>query len=31
MCALEQFKQRLVEWPQYCHHILQIAHIRQVS
>ncbi|KAJ1469792.1 hypothetical protein T484DRAFT_1850339 [Baffinella frigidus] len=29
MCALEQFKQRLVEWPQYCHHILQIAHIRQ--
>mmetsp|Transcript_26187 Transcript_26187/g.86121 ORF Transcript_26187/g.86121 Transcript_26187/m.86121 type:complete len:2355 (-) Transcript_26187:1156-8220(-) len=29
MCALEQFKARLVEWPQYCHHILQIAHIRQ--
>ncbi len=29
MCALEQFKQRLVEWPQYCHHILQISHVRQ--
>jgi CCR4-NOT transcription complex subunit 1 len=29
MCALEQFKQRLVEWPQYCHHILQITHLRQ--
>jgi hypothetical protein len=29
MCALEQFKQRLVEWPQYCHHILHISHIRQ--
>jgi len=29
MCALEQFKQRLVEWPQYCHHILQINHVRQ--
>jgi len=29
MCALEQFKQRLVEWPQYCHHILQITHVRQ--
>jgi CCR4-NOT transcription complex subunit 1 len=28
MCALEQFKSRLVEWPQYCHHILQIQHIR---
>ena len=28
MCALEQFKSRLVEWPQYCHHILQIHHIR---
>ena len=29
MCALEEFKSRLVEWPQYCHHMLQIAHIRQ--
>ena len=29
MCALEQFKSRLAEWPQYCHHILQISHIRQ--
>ncbi len=29
MCALEQFKSRLSEWPQYCHHINQIAHIRE--
>ncbi|XP_010258903.1 PREDICTED: CCR4-NOT transcription complex subunit 1 isoform X3 [Nelumbo nucifera] len=26
--ALEQFLDRLVEWPQYCNHILQIAHLR---
>lgn len=26
--ALEQFKARLCEWPQYCSHILQIAHIK---
>jgi hypothetical protein len=23
MMALEKFKARLVEWPQYCHHVLQ--------
>lgn len=27
--ALDQFKDRLVEWPQYCNHILQISHIRE--
>lgn len=27
--ALQQFKSRLGEWPQYCSHILQIPHIRQ--
>ncbi|WKA05432.1 hypothetical protein VitviT2T_023400 [Vitis vinifera] len=26
--ALEQFADRLVEWPQYCNHILQISHLR---
>ncbi|KAF6141661.1 hypothetical protein GIB67_001213 [Kingdonia uniflora] len=26
--ALEQFVDRLEEWPQYCNHILQISHLR---
>lgn len=26
--ALEQFVNRLDEWPQYCNHILQISHLR---
>ncbi|XP_019427326.1 PREDICTED: CCR4-NOT transcription complex subunit 1-like isoform X1 [Lupinus angustifolius] len=26
--ALEQFVDRLPEWPQYCNHILQISHLR---
>lgn len=26
--ALEQFINRLDEWPQYCNHILQISHLR---
>ena len=26
--ALEQFKGRLMEWPQYCAHLLQIPHFR---
>ncbi|KAF5732911.1 Ccr4-not transcription complex putative isoform 1 [Tripterygium wilfordii] len=26
--ALEQFVDRLIEWPQYCNHILQISHLR---
>ncbi|XP_019463581.1 PREDICTED: CCR4-NOT transcription complex subunit 1 isoform X2 [Lupinus angustifolius] len=26
--ALEQFVDRLTEWPQYCNHILQISHLR---
>ncbi|KAJ8618808.1 hypothetical protein MRB53_014994 [Persea americana] len=26
--ALEQFVNRLMEWPQYCNHILQISHLR---
>ncbi|CAM6014740.1 unnamed protein product [Sphagnum balticum] len=30
LAALDQFKDRLVEWPQYCNHILQISHIREV-
>jgi len=30
MAALETFKARLVEWPQYCHHILQMSHIRYI-
>ncbi|XP_024528197.1 CCR4-NOT transcription complex subunit 1 isoform X1 [Selaginella moellendorffii] len=28
MTALEQFRSRLEEWPQYCNHILQISHMR---
>ncbi|XP_014752689.1 CCR4-NOT transcription complex subunit 1 isoform X3 [Brachypodium distachyon] len=27
--ALEQFMDRVVEWPQYCNHILQISHLRE--
>eukprot|EP00850_Spirogloea_muscicola_P021681 SM000258S09097 [mRNA] locus=s258:124363:135751:+ [translate_table: standard] len=27
--SLEQFLDRLVEWPQYCNHILQISHLRE--
>ncbi|KAJ9558076.1 hypothetical protein OSB04_012690 [Centaurea solstitialis] len=26
--ALEKFVDRLIEWPQYCQHILQISHLR---
>ncbi|XP_061969230.1 uncharacterized protein LOC133692363 [Populus nigra] len=26
--ALEKFVDRLIEWPQYCNHILQISHLR---
>lgn len=26
--ALEKFMDRLIEWPQYCQHILQISHLR---
>ncbi|CAL4923781.1 unnamed protein product [Urochloa decumbens] len=26
--ALEQFMDRVIEWPQYCNHILQISHLR---
>lgn len=29
LAALEQFRDRLVEWPQYCNHILQISHMRE--
>jgi CCR4-NOT transcription complex subunit 1 len=29
MYALEQFKARLHEWPQYCSHIIQIPHLKQ--
>jgi len=29
MFALEQFKGRLHEWPQYCSHIVQIPHLKQ--
>jgi len=29
MFALEQFKERLQEWPQYCSHITQIPHLRE--
>lgn len=29
LTALEQFKSRLAEWPQYCSHILAITHIRR--
>jgi CCR4-NOT transcription complex subunit 1 len=28
MFALEQFKERLHEWPQYCSHIVRIPHLR---
>ena len=30
MYALEQFKSRLAEWPQYCNHILHIPHLQKV-
>ena len=29
--ALDQFKERLAEWPQYCNHILQISHFRETQ
>lgn len=29
MFALEQFKGRLHEWPQYCSHIVQIPHLKE--
>ena len=29
MFALEQFKSRLHEWPQYCSHIVQIPHLKE--
>lgn len=29
MFALQQFKERLHEWPQYCSHIVQIPHLRE--
>lgn len=29
--ALEQFRDRLIEWPQYCNHILQISHLRTAN
>eukprot|EP00980_Cylindrotheca_fusiformis_P007822 scaffold1669_cov129-Cylindrotheca_fusiformis.AAC.33 len=29
MFALEQFRGRLHEWPQYCSHIVQIPHLRE--
>lgn len=29
MFALEQFKERLHEWPQYCSHIVMIPHLKQ--
>lgn len=29
MFALEQFKDRLHEWPQYCSHIVQIPHLKE--
>mmetsp|Transcript_1040 Transcript_1040/g.1637 ORF Transcript_1040/g.1637 Transcript_1040/m.1637 type:complete len:1650 (-) Transcript_1040:136-5085(-) len=29
MFALEQFKTRLHEWPQYCSHIVQIPHLKE--
>jgi len=28
LTALKQFRDRLVEWPQYCNHIMQISHVR---
>eukprot|EP00126_Sphaerothecum_destruens_P005755 Sdes_comp19022_c0_seq1m9575 len=27
-CALQQFRTRLPEWPQYCRHIVQLQHMR---
>jgi hypothetical protein len=30
MFALEHFKERLPEWPQYCSQILEIGHLREV-
>ena len=30
MFALEQFKARLYEWPQYCSHIVQIDHLKEL-
>ncbi|KAK7287009.1 hypothetical protein RJT34_22414 [Clitoria ternatea] len=29
--ALEHFVDRLIEWPQYCNHILQISHLRSTN
>ena len=29
MFALEQYKRRLHEWPQYCSHIVQIPHLKE--
>lgn len=29
--ALEQFRARLVEWPQYCSHVIQIPHLSRHS
>jgi CCR4-NOT transcription complex subunit 1 len=29
MFALEQFKERLHEWPQYCSHVVQIPHLKE--
>jgi CCR4-NOT transcription complex subunit 1 len=26
--SLEQFRSRLIEWPQYCSHLIQIAHLQ---
>jgi CCR4-NOT transcription complex subunit 1 len=31
MIALEQFRSRLIEWPQYCSHLLQIPHLRKFN
>ena len=31
MFALEQFKTRLPRWPQYCQHILNIPHLRELN
>ncbi|CAM9216626.1 unnamed protein product, partial [Ectocarpus fasciculatus] len=27
--SLEQFRSRLIEWPQYCSHLIQIAHLQR--
>lgn len=29
--ALEQFVDRMIEWPQYCNHLLQISHLRATN